>query len=78
MISGVSVSNFSLRQAEGESRKGENRGVNKKTWCTEFEAREAYDEKNGKWSLSRAAGNVNPGLQMQPEEFHRGLLSTPM
>lgn len=59
MISGVSVSNFPLRQAEGESRR-ESRGVNKKTWCTEFEAREAYGEKNGKWSLSLAAGNVNP------------------
>lgn len=64
--------------AKGESRKGESRGVNKKTWCTEFEAGEAYGEKNGKWSLSLAAGNVNPSLQMQPEEFNQGLLSTPM
>lgn len=43
--------------AKGESRKGESRGMNKKTWCTEFEAREADGEKNGKWSLSLAAGN---------------------
>lgn len=52
--------------------------MNKKTWCTEFEAGEAYGEKNGKWPLSLAAGNVNPSLQMQPEEFNQGLLSTPM
>lgn len=57
---------------------GESRGVNKKTWCTEFEAREACGEKNGKWFLSLAAGNVNSSLQMRPEEFHHGLLSTPM